>query len=147
MRCPFTFIAFGLFLMLSAGAEIKSAEHPHPFTVHDLLAMDRIDDPRVSPDGKTLAYLAVARPGYEADKFRIVLKAWPDGPERILTEAWDRFVCGMDHLKSPVELYSVRLDGKKLRQLTDINAGKLAAARLGEPEQFTFRGGDRDRGG
>ena len=54
MRCPFTFTAFGLFLMLSAGAEIKSAEHPHPFTVHDLLAMDRIDDPRVSSDGKTI---------------------------------------------------------------------------------------------
>jgi len=46
--------------------------------------------PVFSPDGKTLAYLAMSRPGYEADRYRIVLRAWPDGPERVLTEAWDR---------------------------------------------------------
>ena len=31
----------------------------------------------------------MARPGYEADRFRIVLRAWPDGQPRVLTEAWD----------------------------------------------------------
>jgi dipeptidyl aminopeptidase/acylaminoacyl peptidase len=30
--------------------------------------------PRFSPDGKTLAYLAMTRPGYEADRFEIVLR-------------------------------------------------------------------------
>jgi Tol biopolymer transport system component len=44
----------------------------------------------VSLDGETLAYLAMARPGYESDRFRIVLRAWPDGKERILTENWGR---------------------------------------------------------
>ncbi|MBN2313607.1 MAG: S9 family peptidase [Sedimentisphaerales bacterium] len=47
-------------------------------------------NPVFSPDGKTLAYLAMARPGYEADRFRIVLRRWPDAKERILTEDWDR---------------------------------------------------------
>jgi dipeptidyl aminopeptidase/acylaminoacyl peptidase len=46
--------------------------------------------PSFSPDGKTMAYLAMARPGYEADRFRIVLRQWPNGEERVLTEAWDR---------------------------------------------------------
>lgn len=46
--------------------------------------------PSFSPDGKTLAYAAMARPGYESDRFRIVLRSWPDGAERVLTEAWDR---------------------------------------------------------
>jgi dipeptidyl aminopeptidase/acylaminoacyl peptidase len=46
--------------------------------------------PSFSPDGKTMAYLAMARPGYESDRFRIVLRQWPDGEERALTEAWDR---------------------------------------------------------
>jgi dipeptidyl aminopeptidase/acylaminoacyl peptidase len=32
----------------------------------------------------------MTRPGYEADRFRIVLRPWPEGPERVLTEAWDR---------------------------------------------------------
>lgn len=150
--------------------------------------------PVFSPDGKTLAYLAQRRPGYESDRFRIVLRAWPDGPERWLTEAWDRspqtivwsrdgktiyttaqnlgqvslfavdvstgrvrtvvrdghvrapalagdrLLFGLDHLRSPVELHTVRPDGSDLRPVTRINAERLAAVRMGEPEQFTFRG-------
>jgi len=45
--------------------------------------------PVFSPDGKTLAYLAMVRPGYEADRLRIVLKPWPEGEPRTLTEKWD----------------------------------------------------------
>ncbi len=46
--------------------------------------------PCFSPDGTTLAYLAMQRPGFEADRFRVVLQAWPDGEPRVLTEEWDR---------------------------------------------------------
>lgn len=46
--------------------------------------------PAFSPDGKTLAYLAMERPGYEADRFRIMLRSWPGGETRSLTESWDR---------------------------------------------------------
>ncbi len=46
--------------------------------------------PVFSPDGRTLAYLAMARPGFESDRFRIVLKRWPDGEPRVLTENWNR---------------------------------------------------------
>jgi dipeptidyl aminopeptidase/acylaminoacyl peptidase len=46
--------------------------------------------PAFSPDGRTLAYTAMQRPGYEADRFRIVLRTWPEGTERVLTESWDR---------------------------------------------------------
>lgn len=46
--------------------------------------------PRFSPDGRTLAYLAMERPQYEADRLRVVLREWPGGKERVLTEAWDR---------------------------------------------------------
>ncbi len=46
--------------------------------------------PAVSPDGRTLAYLAMKVPGYEADRFRVVLRDGLDGPDRVLTEAWDR---------------------------------------------------------
>ena len=51
--------------------------------------------PVFSPDGKTLAYLAMARPGFEADRLRIVLRDWPDGEPRVLTESWDRSPGGM----------------------------------------------------
>ena len=45
--------------------------------------------PVFSPDGKTLAYVAMSRPGYEADRFRVILRAWPGGQERVLAEDWD----------------------------------------------------------
>ena len=47
-------------------------------------------NPVFSPDGKMLAYFAMARPGYEADKLTVILRNVADGKERKLTEAWDR---------------------------------------------------------
>jgi len=150
--------------------------------------------PVFSPDGKKLAYLAMSEPGYESDRFRIVLRTWPGRDERVLTEDWDfspsslawsadsrtlyanannlgqrslfaidvktgkvrtvveqgtvrsmheangRIIFARDDLRSPVELYSVRQDGSDLRAITAINSDRLAAARMGEPEQFTFAG-------
>jgi dipeptidyl aminopeptidase/acylaminoacyl peptidase len=46
--------------------------------------------PVFSPDGRTLAYRAMARAGYESDRLAIVVQPWPEGSRRILTEAWDR---------------------------------------------------------
>ncbi|MHC4748216.1 MAG: TolB family protein, partial [Planctomycetota bacterium] len=151
-------------------------------------------NPVFSPDGQTLAYLAMTRPGYESDRFRIVLLSWPDGPKRVLTENWDRspssfcfsadgktiyatatnvgqtslfavnvktgavrtivkegrigspaiaagrITYGMSNLRSPVELYSVEPDGSNIRKITSINDEKIAYARMGEYEQFTFAG-------
>jgi len=150
--------------------------------------------PLFSPDGKTLAYLAMSQPRYEADRFRIVLHSWADGTKRILTENWDRspssfcwsndgktifatadnigqtslfaidvktgnaktvvkdgsigspavagkrIVYAMNNLKSPVELYSVNPDGSNPKAITQINAEKLAKARMGDFEQFAFKG-------
>ena len=46
--------------------------------------------PLFSPDGSKLAYLAMMRPGFEADRFRVMVMEWPDGEARPLTEEWDR---------------------------------------------------------
>ncbi len=46
--------------------------------------------PVFSPDGRTLAYLAMSKPGYEADQYRIMLKPWPDGEARVVADKWDR---------------------------------------------------------
>ncbi len=151
-------------------------------------------NPVFAPDGKTLAYLAMRRPGYESDRYRIVLKPWPDGEPRVLTEGWDRspgsivwspdgrtilatagnlgnvslfavdvasgsakllireghvrspafggdgIVFGLDHFRSPVELYTAKPDGSGMRAITEFNFDRLAAVKLGDPEQFTFKG-------
>ncbi len=52
------------------------------------LAEDR--SPAFSPDGSRLAYLAMSRPGYEADRRRLMLMDWPAGSPTVLTERWDR---------------------------------------------------------
>jgi dipeptidyl aminopeptidase/acylaminoacyl peptidase len=152
--------------------------------------------PVFSPDGSTLAYLAMERPGFESDRFRVILKSWPDGGTRVLTQDWDRSVgsmtfspdgrtllvtaqnlgntslfavdvasgsvrelisqgtvrypsfagggilFGMDHFRSPVEIYTARADGTGIRPITSVNAQRLARVKLGEPEQMTFRGAD-----
>jgi len=46
--------------------------------------------PVFSPDGKTIAYLAMKQPGYEADRYRVVLHDVATNTQRVLTEAWDR---------------------------------------------------------
>jgi len=150
--------------------------------------------PVFSPDGRTLAYLAMRVPGYESDRYRVVLLDWKTGKRRVLTEDWDRsprsiawsadgkelyatadnlgqtslfaidvrggkvrelvhdgtchapapagpwVVFGRDDLSSPVELWRVRPDGKDLARITHLNDEKVAAARMGEYEQFTFEG-------
>jgi len=150
--------------------------------------------PVFSPDGKTLAYLAMSRPGYESDQFQIVLMDWPGGSKRVLTDKWDRspssigfaahgrtlyataanlgqrslfsidvdngqvetivregsvhgfsaadgrIVYALSNMRSPAELYSVRPNGAGVQQLTDINRAKVAAAKMGDYEQFTFAG-------
>ncbi|MFW2828884.1 prolyl oligopeptidase family serine peptidase [Sphingomonas sp. ID0503] len=48
--------------------------------------------PTVSPDGKWLAYVAMKRPGYEADRQVVQLRNLATGQTRALTEGWDRSV-------------------------------------------------------
>jgi len=43
-----------------------------------------------APDGKTIAYLAMSRPGFEADRFQIMLLDVATGKKRKLAANWDR---------------------------------------------------------
>jgi dipeptidyl aminopeptidase/acylaminoacyl peptidase len=160
-------------------------------------------EPVFSPDGKQLWYLAMDRPGYEADRYHFEIMDWATGATQRLditfpTTELDRpldlsphglkfsadgksayftagslgqtpvfrldlksrkverllasgrvtdvavlkkgLLIGLQHLKSPTELYVLQMDGKAPRPVTGFNTAKLAATRMGEPEQFTFRG-------
>ena len=154
-------------------------------------------EPLFTPDGKHLVYLAMDRPGFEADRFHIEMMDWATGELRRIDFGYDglslsphglkfssngktmyctagylgqrsifkmdvnsgkvsmvdkmgrhsslslldgRLLFGMQSLQSPTELYTIKPDGKGLKQITDLNGDKLAAALMGEPEQFTFKG-------
>ena len=56
-------------------------------------ANDATDNlPTVSPDGRTLAYFAMSRPTYEADRQVLMLRDLASGKTRALTQGWDRSV-------------------------------------------------------
>jgi len=62
--------------------------------------------PVFSPDGSHLAYLAMVRPGYEADRFRVVVMDWPNGEPKVLTENWDRSPGGLQWSPDGLSLYA-----------------------------------------
>lgn len=62
--------------------------------------------PAFSPDGKTLAYLAMVRPNFEADRFRVMLMDWASGETRTLTENWDRSPRGLTWSPDGARLYA-----------------------------------------
>jgi dipeptidyl aminopeptidase/acylaminoacyl peptidase len=55
--------------------------------------------PAVSPDGRTLAYVAMARPTYEADRQVLMLRDLATGRTRALTQNWDRSVGSIEWTK------------------------------------------------
>ena len=48
-------------------APLYAAQTAHPFDVHDLVMMDRVSDPALSPDGKLVAF-QVRETDYDANK-------------------------------------------------------------------------------
>ncbi len=62
------------------------------------------------------------------------------GTVRWMAEAGDRIVFSRDSLQSPVELFSIASSGGNELPVTRINAERIAAASMGTPSQFTFKG-------
>ena len=164
--------------------------------VRNLTSTNQASDvqPVFSPNGKTLAYLSMSVPGYEADRYQIKLMSWPGGAVRNLAASWvlspaslvwssdgrtlyaptdshgqrslfaldvagggirtvvkegtvdspsvagDRIIYMLDTLTSPVELHSIKPDGTGAKAITHLNDARVAAARMGKSEQFTFQG-------
>jgi dipeptidyl aminopeptidase/acylaminoacyl peptidase len=66
--------------------------------------------PTPSPDGKWLAYAAMARPSYEADRQVLMLRNLANGETRKLTDAWDRSVASIAWAPDGKSLYVTAQD-------------------------------------
>ena len=64
------------------------------------------EEPQFSPDGRTIAYAMMTRPGFESDRRRIALYDVAAKKSRTLTEAWDRSVSGFTWSRDGKTLYA-----------------------------------------
>ncbi|MEH3037323.1 MAG: S9 family peptidase [Sphingomonas adhaesiva] len=73
----------------------------------DLTAPNQATDtqPAVSPDGRKLAYLAMRRAGYEADRYVLTIRDLATGKLTSLTERWDRSVGSINWAPDSRSLY------------------------------------------
>ncbi|HEY8434813.1 MAG TPA: S9 family peptidase, partial [Sphingomicrobium sp.] len=127
---------------LSTNLDIFAAPADGSAPPVNLTAANKATDtqPTMSPDGRTLAYVAMARPGYESDRTVLMLRDLASGTVRPLTQAWDRsvgsiewakdgrslFVTAEDTLETPV----FRIDaatGQVTRLTADGNFGNVHA--------------------
>jgi len=117
--------------------------------------------PVYSPDGKTIAYLAMARPGYEADKYTIMLLDAGSGKSRPLAADWDRspdemvwsidgkalYVTANDRGRGPIFAIDVAT-GRVRTVVSDANQTELSAIRAADSEKSGGgRGGKRGKRG
>ncbi len=149
------YLRFLLFLLVcitlttSAGF---SQSRSHPFSVHDLLAMERIFDPQVSPDGKRIVFV-LAKTDLEENRSRTDL--WmvrTDGkdlrqltshPERDSSPRWDpdgKTIWFLSSRSDSSQVWRIRIDGGEALQVTDepLDVGNLVVAPDGKHIAFTM---------
>jgi dipeptidyl aminopeptidase/acylaminoacyl peptidase len=94
--------------------------------------------PAFSPDGTQLAYLAMERPGFEADRFRLVLLNLQSGVKRVLTQNWDRSITSFAWSRDGKTLFATA-DHLGQRPLWAVDAASGRASAItgaGEVEGF-----------
>jgi dipeptidyl aminopeptidase/acylaminoacyl peptidase len=101
-----------------------------------------------SPDGKTIwtdadnvGNHSVFAIDVASGAAKLVVDKGTNGSPRL---AGDRVVFVRDTLKAPAELYSTKLDGSDLRQITRLNDARVKAITWGDYEQFSFKGAKGD---
>jgi dipeptidyl aminopeptidase/acylaminoacyl peptidase len=94
--------------------------------------------PAFSPDGTQLAYVAMDRPGFEADRFHLVLLDLKSGVKRALTRNWDRSIASFAWVGDGKTLIAATDHlGQRPLWTVDANTGRTAAITgSGEVEGF-----------
>jgi dipeptidyl aminopeptidase/acylaminoacyl peptidase len=121
---------FDIYLVAAAGGT------PRNLTA-DNLAWDA--QPEFSPDGAQLAYLGMDRPGFEADRFHLVLLDLKSGVKRPLTQNWDRSIVTFEWARDGKSLFALAEHlGQQPLWAIDAATGRTSAITgAGEVESFS----------
>ena len=92
--------------------------------------------PAFSPDGRLLAHLAMERPGFEADRFRLVVRDAATGAIRFTTRDWDRSIGGYRFFSDGDAVYAVA-DDLGQRRLWSIDLASGARRKLTQSGNVT----------
>jgi dipeptidyl aminopeptidase/acylaminoacyl peptidase len=95
--------------------------------------------PAFSPDGTQIAYLAMDRPGFEADRFHLVLLNLQSGATRALTQSWDRSINSFAWSRDGKTLFATADHlGQRPLWAVDVATGRASAITgAGEVEGFS----------
>jgi dipeptidyl aminopeptidase/acylaminoacyl peptidase len=95
--------------------------------------------PAFSPDGTQLAYVAMDRPGFEADRFHLVLLNLKSGVKRPLTQSWDRSIASFAWAGDGKTLFATTDHlGQRPLWAIDATTGRASAiTAAGEVEAFS----------
>jgi dipeptidyl aminopeptidase/acylaminoacyl peptidase len=112
---------------LSTNLDIFSAPADGSAAPVNLTAANKATDtmPAVSPDGRSLAYAAMQRPGFESDRLVLYIRNIATGATRALTRDWDRSVGSVDWAKDGRTIYVTAQDvGDEAIFAIDVDSGK-----------------------
>jgi dipeptidyl aminopeptidase/acylaminoacyl peptidase len=107
---------FDLYEVSADGGEARNLTQDNP-------AWDT--QPMFSPDGSMLAWRAMKRPGFEADRFHIMVADLKSGQRRALTDTWDRSVDSIAFSKDGKTVYATADNfGQHPLWAIDVKTGK-----------------------
>ncbi|MHC5076913.1 MAG: TolB family protein, partial [Planctomycetota bacterium] len=146
-----TFILLLIFLscfVFPAQADTQT----HPFSVYDMLAMDRISDPQVSPDGKKIVF-TLRETDLQANRGRTnlwlvnvdgtELKYLTSHPENDSNPRWDpdgKYVWFLSNRTESSQVWRINVDNSETEQFTDqpLEIGNLVVSPDGQYIAFTM---------
>ncbi|MBI3817687.1 MAG: S9 family peptidase [Planctomycetes bacterium] len=102
------------------------------------------NNPVFSPDGETIAYLAMARPGFEADKQTIWLLDAKTKESRPLTDKWDRSAASIEWGPEGKTIFATADNvGQKSIFAIDVATGNAHVVIEKGTNELVHAGGDR----
>jgi len=149
------YVSFLLFLLICVALTAASGfsqTKSHPLTIHDLLAMERISDPQVSPNGKRIVFV-LAKTDLEENSSKTDLWMVRTGgkdlrqltshKERDSNPRWDpdgRTIWFLSSRSDSSQVWRIRIDGGEALQVTDepLDVSNLVVAPDGKHIAFTM---------